>query len=82
MIKCSFNVELGWIREFALRDTRDERHYFLMRRGRTNFPLGDSRDISYHLIGVLSLLSLLETPVRLVADYSKYPRIVAGGISN
>ena len=29
--KCSFNVELGWIREFALHDTRDKRHYFLMR---------------------------------------------------
>ena len=36
-------------------------------------------DINYHLIGVLSPL---ETPVSLVTDYSKYLRIVAGGISN
>ena len=28
MIKRSFDVELGWIREFALRDNR---HYSLMR---------------------------------------------------
>ena len=48
----------------------------------TNFPLGDSRDINYHLIGVLSLLSQLETPVSLPVDYSKYPRIVSGGTSN
>ena len=30
------------------------------------------------LISVLLLLSQLETPVSLAADYSKYPRIVAG----
>ena len=30
------------------------------------------------LISVLLLLSLLETPVSLATDYSKYPRIVAG----
>ena len=30
------------------------------------------------LISVLLLLSLLETPVSLAKDYSKYPRIVAG----
>ena len=51
-----------------------------------NFPwvLGEilMRPIHYHLIGVLSLLSQLQTPVSLVADYSKYPRSVAGGISN
>ena len=39
---------------------------------RTDFPLGDS---SYHLIGVLSLISQLETSVSLVTDYLKYPRI-------
>ena len=47
---------------------------------RTNFPLGDSRDINCHLIGVLLLLSQLETSVSLAVDYSKYPRIVAGGL--
>ena len=36
-------------------------------------------DINNHLIGVLSPL---ETPVSLVTDFSKYLRIVAGGISN
>ena len=49
---------------------------------RANFPLGDSRDINCHLIGVLLLLSQLETSVSLAVDYSKYPRIVAGGTSN
>ena len=48
----------------------------------TNFPLGDSRDINCRLIGVLLLLSQLETSVSLAVDYSKYPRIVAGGTSN
>ena len=48
----------------------------------TNVQMGDSRDSNYHLIGVLSPLSLLETPVSLAADCSKYPRIVAGGTSN
>ena len=40
------------------------------------------RDINYHLIGILSLLNLLETPISLAVDYSKYPRIVAGRTSN
>ena len=44
----------------------------------TNFPLGDSRDINYHLLVILSLLSQLETPVSLAVDHSNYPRIVAG----
>ena len=44
----------------------------------TNFPLGDSRDINYHLLVILSLLSQLETPLSLAADYSNYPRIVGG----
>ena len=47
-------------------------------RERTNFPW---EDINCHSIGILVLLSQLETSVRLVADYSKYPRTVAGGIS-
>ena len=34
------------------------------------------------ILGVLSFLSKLETPIRLVVEYSNYPRIVAGGISN
>ena len=34
------------------------------------------------LIGVLSLLSQLETPVSLAVDYSKYLGIVTGGTSN
>ena len=38
----------------------------------TNFPLGDSRDINCRLIGVLLLLSQLETSVSLAVDYSKY----------
>ena len=33
-------------------------------------------------LGVLSFLSKLETPIRLVVEYSNYPRIVTGGISN
>ena len=49
---------------------------------RTDFPLGETRDLHQHLIAILSLLSQLETSVCLVADYSKYPNIVAGGISN
>ena len=49
---------------------------------RANFPLGDSRDINCHLIGVLLLLSQLETSVSLAVNYSKFPRIVAGGTSN
>ena len=48
----------------------------------TNFQMGESRDSNYHLIGVLSPLKQLETPVSLAADCSKYPRIVAGGTSN
>ena len=48
----------------------------------TNFPLGDSRDINCHLIGILLLLSQLETSVSLAVNYSKFPRIVAGGTSN
>ena len=57
-------------------------HFHMKALTLTNFPMGDRRDINYHLIGVLSLLSQLETPVSLAADYSKYPRIVAGGTSN
>ena len=34
------------------------------------------------ILGVLSFLSKLETPISLVVQYSNYPRIVAGGISN
>ena len=34
------------------------------------------------ILGLLSFLGKLETPISLVADYSNYPRIVAGGISN
>ena len=49
---------------------------------RTNFPLGDCRDTNCHPIGLLLLLSQLETSVRLAVDYSKYPRIVAGRTSN
>ena len=30
----------------------------------------------------LSFLSKLETPITLVVEYSNYPKIVAGGISN
>ena len=48
----------------------------------TNFQMGESRDSNYHLIGVLSPLSQLETPVSLAVDYSKYPGIVAGRTSN
>ena len=33
-------------------------------------------------LGVLSFLSKLETPIMLVVEYSNYPKIVAGGISN
>ena len=33
-------------------------------------------------LGVLSFLSKLETPITLVVEYSNYPKIVAGGISN
>ena len=48
----------------------------------TNFQVGGSRNSNYHLMGVLSPLSQLETPESLAADYSKYPGIVAGGTSN
>ena len=34
------------------------------------------------ILGVLSFLSKLETPISLVVQYSNYPRIVAGAISN
>ena len=34
------------------------------------------------ILGVLSFLSKLETPISLVVQYSNYPRIVTGGISN
>ena len=33
-------------------------------------------------LGVLSFLSKLETPITLVVEYSNYPKIVTGGISN
>ena len=33
-------------------------------------------------LGVLSFLSKLETPIMLVVEYSNYPKIVTGGISN
>ena len=57
-------------------------HFHMNALTLTNFPLGDRRDINYHLIGVLSLLGQLETCVSLAAAYSKYPRIVRGGTSN
>ena len=57
-------------------------HFHMNALTLTNSPLGDRRDINYHLIGVLSLLGQLETRVSLAAAYSKYPRIVAGGTSN
>ena len=34
------------------------------------------------ILSILSFLSKLETPIILVVQYSNYPRIVAGGISN
>ena len=34
------------------------------------------------ILSILSFLSKLETPISLVVQYSNYPRIVAGGISN
>ena len=33
-------------------------------------------------LGVLSFLSKLETPITLVVEYSNYPKIVTGRISN
>ena len=48
----------------------------------TNVSLRDRRDINNHLIGVLSLLSQLGTPVSVAVDYSKHPGIVAGRTSN
>ena len=42
----------------------------------------EENDINYHLIGVLSLLSQLETPVSLAVEFSEYPGIVAGGTSD
>ena len=75
-----FEAEILWSDRVALVYSLLNSIHFHMNR--VNFSLGDRRDINYHLIGVLSLLSQLETPISLAVDYSKYPGIVSGGNSN
>ena len=49
----------------------------------TNFPLGDSRDINCHLIGILLLLSQLETSVcKPGCGLFKIPKNCGRGTSN